>query len=130
MCVQQRDGPLSKGEQVIRSVLFLEPLEGDLNSIERFFLSEGVLEHASATSGFIAAELQLPEDPAAPAMVTALWSSHDAYRAWVSDPWRAASAERGRSIYRAVEQPGGGGSLYEVKITVSGPSRSQGYAPH
>ena len=108
---------------MIRSVLFLEPLEGDLHAIEQFFVNEGVLERASATPGFVAAELQIPEDRTAPAMVTALWASREAYRRWVEDPWRAANAERGRSVYRAIEQPGGGGSLYEVKITVGGPSR-------
>jgi heme-degrading monooxygenase HmoA len=108
---------------VIRSVLFLEPLGGDLHAIEQFFASEGVLERASTTPGFVSAELQLPEDRTGPAMVTALWTSGEAYRRWVEDPWRAASAERGRSVYRAIEQPGGGGSLYEVKITVGGPSR-------
>ena len=91
--------------------------------IEQFFVSEGVLERASATPGFVSGELQLPEDRTAPAMVTALWTSREAYRRWVEDPWRAASAERGRSVYRAIEQPGGGGSLYEVKITVGGGSR-------
>ena len=60
---------------MIRSVLFLEPLGGDVRAIEQFFVSEGVLEHASATPGFVAAELQLPEDRTAPAMVTALWAS-------------------------------------------------------
>jgi heme-degrading monooxygenase HmoA len=108
---------------VIRTVLFLEPLEGDPHVIEQFFVSEGVLERASATPGFVSGELQLPEDRTAPALVTALWTSREAYRRWVEDPWRAASAERGRSVYRAIEQPGGGGSLYEVKITVGGGSR-------
>lgn len=108
---------------MIRTVLFLEPLEGDPHVIEQFFVSEGVLERASATPGFVSGELQLPEDRTAPAMVTALWTSREAYRRWVEDPWRAASAERGRSVYRAIEQPGGGGSLYEVKITVGGGSR-------
>ncbi|MGD0442198.1 MAG: hypothetical protein ABSB52_16435 [Acidimicrobiales bacterium] len=108
---------------MIRSVLFLEPLGGDVRAIEQFFVSEGVLEHASATPGFVAAELQLPEDRTAPAMVTALWASPEAYRRWVDDPWRAANAERGRSVFRAIEQPGGGGSLYEVKISVDGPPR-------
>lgn len=114
---------------MIRSVLFLEPLEGDLGAIEKFFVTEGVLEHASATPGFVAAELQLPEDGMAPAMVTALWSSREAYRRWVDDPWRAANAERGRSVYRAIEQPGGGGSLYEVKIAVGDPARAAGKYP-
>ena len=113
---------------MIRSVLFLEPLEGDPQMIEQFFVAEGVLEHAAATPGFVSAELQLSEDRAAPAIVTALWTSREAYRRWVEDPWRAASAERGRSVYRAIEQPGGGGSLYEVKISVdrsSSPAEEQ-----
>ncbi|HXW79488.1 MAG TPA: hypothetical protein VEJ84_08315 [Acidimicrobiales bacterium] len=106
---------------MIRSVLFLEPVEGDPQLIEQFFITEGVLERASATPGFVSAELQLPEDGMAPAMVTALWASREAYRRWVEDPWRVANAERARSVFRAIEQPGGGGSLYEVKISVGSP---------
>jgi heme-degrading monooxygenase HmoA len=114
---------------VIRSVLFLDPLEGDLGAIEKFFVTERVLEHASATPGFVAAELQLPEDRTAPAMVTALWSTREAYRRWVEDPWRAENAARARSVYRAIEQPGGGGSLYEVKVAVGHPDRAAGGRP-
>lgn len=107
---------------MIRSVLFIEPLEGDVDAIEQFFVSEGVLEHAATIPGFVSAELQLPEDRQAPAMVTALWASREAYRRWVEDPWRAGLAERSGSVFRVIEQPGGGGSLYEVAVAVSAPT--------
>ena len=51
-------------------------------------------------------------------MVTALWESEDAYRGWVEDPWRAENATRHAEVFEAMELSGGGGSLYEIAISV------------
>lgn len=110
---------------MVRSVLFLKPVGGDCAAIQRFFEEEGVLERASRTPGFLGAELQLPAEQTAAAMVTALWSSQDAYRRWVEDPWREANSERAREVFEPIEQPGGGGSLYEVAIAVAPPAAGQ-----
>jgi heme-degrading monooxygenase HmoA len=104
---------------VIRSVLFLRPVEGDCAAIQRFFEDEGVLEHAARRPGFLGGELQLPAEPSAPAMVTALWSSTEAYRGWIDDQWRAANVARAKTVFEPIEQPYGGGSVYEVAIAVS-----------
>ncbi|HTW98430.1 MAG TPA: hypothetical protein VMD59_06625 [Acidimicrobiales bacterium] len=109
---------------MVRSVLFLKPVGGDCTAIQRFFEEEGVLERSALTPGFLGAELQLPANRSAPAMVTALWSGPDAYRAWLEDPWRSANVERAAAVFEAVEQPGGGGSLYEVAIVVAPKGRS------
>jgi heme-degrading monooxygenase HmoA len=111
---------------MVRSVLFLKPVHGDCSAIRRFFDDEQVLERSSATPGFLGAELQLPMDGKGPALVTALWTSPEAYRSWVDDPWRAANAARAAAVFEAVEQPGGGGSLYEVVTTVPPPGGAAG----
>jgi heme-degrading monooxygenase HmoA len=98
--------------------LYLKPVDGDCASIQGFFEREGVLERASRTPGYLGGELQLPADRSAPALVTALWVSAKAYRAWVEDPWRAESSARGAEVFEAVELAGGGGDLYEVTIEV------------
>lgn len=110
---------------MIRSVLFLKPVEGDCAAIRRFFEDEGVLERAALRPGFLGAELQLPAERSQPAMVTALWASAEAYRGWVEDPWRTASSARAQAVFDAVEQPGGGGSLYEVAIAVAPEGRGE-----
>ncbi len=111
---------------MVRSVLFLKPIDGDCASIQRFFEEEGVLERSSRMPGFLGAELQLPADKSAPALVTALWTSREAYRGWVEDPWRAANSVRGKAVFEALEQPGGGGSIYDVTISVAQPRGSDG----
>jgi heme-degrading monooxygenase HmoA len=106
---------------VVRSVLYLRPVDGDCASIQRYFEREQVLQRASRTPGYLAGELQLPPEPSQPALVTALWESPAAYRAWVEDPWRAVSSARAAEVFEAVEQPGGGGALYDVTIEVPAP---------
>jgi heme-degrading monooxygenase HmoA len=108
-------------------VLFLKPVAGDCAAIQQYFDDEGVLERSSRTPGFLGAELQLPIGGSGAAMVTALWTTPEAYRTWVEDPWRAANAERAAAVFEPVEQPGGGGSLYEVTTVVapSGPTPAE-----
>ena len=99
---------------MVRSVLFLQARAGGHEAIERFFSDEQVLERAARTPGFIGAELQCPNDAGAPALVTALWESEQAYRGWVEDPWRAENAARAAEVFVPVEVERGGGEIYEV----------------
>lgn len=103
---------------MVRSVLYLRQVSGGPGAIERFFAAEGVLERTARIPGFLGAELQVPDDEEAPALVTALWQSRQAYRTWVEDPWRAQNAKRAAAVFTPVEGPDGGGSLYEVAIAV------------
>jgi heme-degrading monooxygenase HmoA len=104
--------------QAVESVLFLKPMGGDHSAIRKFFEAEQVLEHASLKPGFLGSKLHLPVNDGEFTMVTALWASEDAYRGWVEDPWRAENATRHAKVFEAMEITGGGGSLYEVVLSV------------
>lgn len=104
--------------QVVESVLFLKPTGGDHGAIKKFFEDEQVLERASRKPGFLGSKLYSPVNDGEYTMVRALWASEDAYRGWVDDPWRAENAERHAGVFEAMELTGGGGSLYEVVLSV------------
>jgi heme-degrading monooxygenase HmoA len=104
---------------VVESVLFLKPIGGDHSAIQRFFEEEQVLEHASRKPGFLGSKLHSPIKGGELTMVTALWESEDAYRGWIEDPWRAENAAHAAEVFEAMEFAGGGGSLYEIVISVS-----------
>jgi heme-degrading monooxygenase HmoA len=105
--------------QIVVSVLFLKPIGGDHSAIRKFFEQEQVLEHASRKPGFLGSKLHSPIRGGELTMVTALWESEDAYRGWVEDPWRAENAVHGAEVFEAMEFAEGGGSLYEVVLSVS-----------
>lgn len=107
-----------RGDVVIRSVLFLQPVSGGHESIERFFHDEEVLQHAALKPGFLSAELHRPVREGDPSLVTALWESEAAYQSWVDDPWRIANTARGAEVFEPIESGAGGGSRYEVIIAV------------
>jgi heme-degrading monooxygenase HmoA len=107
---------------LIRSVLFLRPVSGGPESVERFFEEEQVLQRAARTPGFVSAELHRSTDGGDLMLVTALWESEEAYQAWVDDPWRAANAERAGAIFQPMELQGGGGYRYESVISVPPPA--------
>jgi heme-degrading monooxygenase HmoA len=100
------------------SVLFLKPIGGDHGAIRRFFVEEQILERASQKPGFLGSELHVPANEGELTLVTALWESEEAYRGWVEEPWRAENSDRAAGIFEALENPGGGGSLYEVSLSV------------
>lgn len=71
-------------------------------SVLRFFIRPGgraelvqafgrlrILEAASGHDGFINAELQISHDDPDEVLVTATWSSADAYQQWLDNPIRA-----------------------------------------
>ncbi|MGA7835395.1 MAG: hypothetical protein WCA31_09345 [Acidimicrobiales bacterium] len=104
--------------KAVESVLFLKPIGGDHSAIRKFFEDEQILEHAALKPGFLGSKLHTPVKGGEYTMVTALWASEDAYRGWVDDPWRAENAERHVGVFEAMELTGGGGSLYEVALSV------------
>jgi heme-degrading monooxygenase HmoA len=106
---------------VIRSVLFLRPVSGGPESVERFFEDEQVLQRAALTPGFVSAELHRSTDSSDLMLVTALWQSEQAYQAWVDNPWRSANAQRASAVFEAIELEGGGGHRYESVIAVPPP---------
>ena len=86
---------------MIRSVLYLEPKDGDYDAVVEFFRREDVLGRALSQRGCLGGELHVPTNGSGPILVTALWESEDAYQGWVTSPVRMVTGREGR---RGVEQ--------------------------
>lgn len=108
---------------MIRSVLYLSPKDGDHDRLIEYFRDNRVLEVAADFPGCLAAELQIPQTPSAPALVTALWASTDDYAKWVSYPWRETSGT-GIDAVLSDGEGGVGGDVYRVAIAVTSNSES------
>ena len=79
-------------DSVIRSVLYLEPKDGDYDAVVDFYRREDVLGRALRQPGCLGSELQVPTSGSGPILVTALWTDPEAYEGWVSSPVRAAGS--------------------------------------
>lgn len=71
-----------------RSVLYIRAKPGCRDRIVELFSRLQVLEKASRQDGFISCEVQVPADDDDHVLVTALWTSADAYRGWLENPVR------------------------------------------
>ena len=77
---------------MIRSVLYLEPKDGDYDAVVELYRREDLLARALGQPGCLGSELHVPTSGSGPILVTALWESEDAYQGWVANPVRAAGA--------------------------------------
>lgn len=77
---------------MIRSLLYLEPKDGDYDTVVDFYRREDVLGRALSQPGCLGSELHVPTSGSGPILVTALWQSEAAYEGWVTNPVRAAGA--------------------------------------
>jgi|694.fasta_scaffold16716_9 heme-degrading monooxygenase HmoA len=75
---------------MFRSIIYLNPKGGDVQSLIDYFLGAKVLEHSAEVDGFISAEL-FRSTSGGPMMVTATWVSEEAYQKWIDHPWRIES---------------------------------------
>ena len=73
-------------DSVIRSVLYLEPKDGDYDAVVELFRREDLLGRALTQPGCLGSELHVPTSGSGPILVTALWESEDAYQGWVANP--------------------------------------------
>src|SRR5919201_2574849 len=106
---------------MIRSVLYLEPRDGEGAAIVDFYRRHRVLERACEQDGCLGAELQLPTSGKGPVLVTALWRDAGAYQGWLDNPWRAANSEE---LAELVEGFASGikGELYEIAVEAVPPA--------
>jgi heme-degrading monooxygenase HmoA len=100
---------------MIRTVLYLEPRNGDGEAIADFYRRHEVLERACRQEGCLGAELQLPTSGAGPVLVTALWRDADAYQGWIDNPWRTANGDELAELVEDFES-GIKGELYEIAV--------------
>lgn len=102
---------------MIRSVLYLEPKDGDYDAVVEFYRREDVLGRALRQPGCLGSELQVPTSGSGPILVTALWSSAEAYQGWVSSPVRAAGAAALAELVQGRLDESTRGETYTVVIT-------------
>lgn len=100
---------------MIRTVLSLEPRNGDAASIAEFYRRRKVLERACEQDGCLGAELLLPTSGKGPVLVTALWRDADAYQGWIDNPWRTANGEELAELVESFDS-GMTGELYEIAV--------------
>jgi len=74
---------------VTRSILRLRVKPGRRDELVKLFDQLGIFAAASELDGFVSAELQVPLDDAEEVVVTATWTSPEAYEGWLASPVRA-----------------------------------------
>ena len=99
----------------IRSVLLLQPRDGDYGSLLTFFSHNDILGLAVREAGCRNAELQVPLAGSGPVLVTALWDSAEAYDRWRNHPARATFADDMGRLTEPTADPIASG-LYMVAI--------------
>jgi heme-degrading monooxygenase HmoA len=102
---------------MIRSVLHLNPKNGDYDPLLEYFIANQVLERSAETPGFLATELLTPITGQGPALVTAAWEDEAAYQRWVDNPWRAQSNEAIGAVLDAQLQAGTKGAMYRLRLS-------------
>ncbi len=106
---------------MVRSVLYLEPKNGDYDAVVELYRRDDVLGRASRQAGFIGSELQLPTSGTGPILVTALWQDEAAYGGWVSNPVRAAGSAALAGLVEGGLTEETRGETYSVVLSVGEP---------
>lgn len=101
---------------VIRTLLYLQPKDGDAQRVVDFYRSRDVLGHAARQAGCLGSELQVPLEPGGALLVTALWRSRAAYDGWVANPQRGAWAEELGGLVEDALESGTRGAVFSVAL--------------
>jgi quinol monooxygenase YgiN len=107
-------------DSVIRSVLYLEPKDGDYEAVVDFYRREDVLGRAVRQPGCLGSELHVPTGGRGPILVTALWTDPEAYEGWVSSPVRAAGSAELAELVQGLDEKTRG-ETYTVVISSGEP---------
>jgi len=95
-----------------RSLLVIRAKPGCRDRLVELFARLQVLEKASRQDGFVSCEVQVPADHDDHVLVTALWTSPEAYQGWLDNPVREemrpeldelAAADPQPHVYAVVE---------------------------
>jgi quinol monooxygenase YgiN len=71
-----------------RSVLYIRAKPGRRDELVALFGRLEILEKASRQAGFISSEVHVPVDGEDLVLVTATWTSPEAYQGWLDNPVR------------------------------------------
>src|SRR5688572_15804591 len=115
---EAQSAPSREGSRsVIRSVLYLDPKDGDYDAVVELFRREDVLGRALTQPGCLGSELHVPTSGSGPILVTALWEDEDAYQGWVTSPVRAVSREPLARLLGSELEESTRGETYTVVLT-------------
>ena len=103
----------------IRSLLVLEPRNGDYDALISVFREHDVLGKAIRLAGALSAEVHVPLERSGPVVVTAVWDSAEAYAGWRNHPIRAEMNPHMERVVDLEAEPVVGSGLYEVVIAAS-----------
>jgi heme-degrading monooxygenase HmoA len=101
---------------VIRTVLYLDPKDGDHGAVVGYYRRSRILERAAEVDGFLSSELQVPARGEGAVLVTALWRDAAAYDRWVEHPARAGAADELAELLAGDFGAAVRGELYEVVL--------------
>jgi len=93
-----------------RSVLVIRVKPGRRDRLVELFSRLQVLEKASRQEGFVSCEVQVPADHDEHVLVTALWTSPEAYQGWLDNPVREEMRPELDELVAADPEP----RVYEV----------------
>jgi heme-degrading monooxygenase HmoA len=101
----------------IRSLLVLEPRNGDYDALIDAFRSHDILGKAVRLAGAWSAEVHLPVSRSGPVVVTAVWDSAEAYAGWRAHPVRAElNPVMERVVVESAETPVVPSGVYEIAV--------------
>jgi len=103
----------------IRSLLVLEPRNGDYDTLIAVFREHDILGKAVQLAGAWSAEVHLPVSRSGPVVVTALWDSAEAYAGWRSHPIRAELNPFMERIANLDAEPVIPSGVYEIVIAAA-----------
>jgi len=106
-------------EGKIRSLLVLEPRNGDYDALIALFREHDILGKAVQLAGAWSAEVHLPVSRSGPVVVTAVWDSAEAYAGWRNHPIRAELNPFMERIVNLEAEPVIPSGVYEIVIAAA-----------
>jgi heme-degrading monooxygenase HmoA len=99
----------------VRSILVLQPRNGDVSALLAFFRRQDILGLAIREAGAWSAEVHVPVSGKGPVVVTAVWDSAEAYAGWRTHPVRATFADDMQRLVEP-EPPLISSGVYQIAI--------------
>lgn len=103
----------------VRSLLVLEPRNGDYDALISVFREYDILGKAVQLAGAWSAEVHVPLSRSGPVVVTALWDSSEAYAGWRNHPIRAELNPFMERVVNLEAEPLIASGVYEVAVAAS-----------
>ena len=101
-----------------RSILLLQPRNGDYDALVAWFRQHDILGLALREAGMLSGEVQVPINRSGPVVVTALWTSPEAYDGWRTHPVRDQFSGEIEALTEPEPAPITSG-VYTVAIAIS-----------